>query len=453
MKPRAALGPFFPVIAAMLLVLIALTGCRSCLVIDHPYTSVAPGIWRGVLLLDASQITPNKKGEVLPGKENVTFDEVNAGELPFLFEVRYTNDTAFVVEIINGAERILVDDIQVFHDRATNKDTLIMAFTEYDNYIKAVFRENIMEGAWYVPSKGSYSVPFIAKHGQNHRFTPLHRPGNTDFSGKWEATFGLEEDEPYKAIGELSQKGDTLYGTFLTETGDYRYLEGNVLDNKWYLSCFDGAHAFLFTAKEMPDKSLSGGFQSGNHYTTTWEARRNADFELRDAESLTKVRPGSSDILSFRFPDTENRMVSLDDPAFRGKVKIVEIMGTWCPNCRDETQFLKEYYAQHKALGLEVIALSFERYTDADQALGAIRKYRDKMQVPYPILWAGSNKKEEAAKALPMIDPIMSYPTTLILDKQNRIRKIITGFNGPATSKYEADIKKFDTFVKTLLQE
>lgn len=439
--------------AIISLCILLITGCRSCFVIDNPYAVIAPGTWRGVLLLSNENMTPNSKGEVLEGKENIKFEEVVTDELPFLFDITYTDDTTFYVEIINGTERIRVDDISVLHDRATNKDTLFMRFTEYDNYIKAVFKENIMEGYWYVPSKGSYSIPFRAKNGESHRFSTIHKPVAADYSGKWEATFGLDEPEPYKAIGEFVQKGDTLYGTFLTETGDYRYLEGNVLGNKLYLSCFDGSHAFLFTAKEMPDKTLSGGFKSGNHYTTTWEAKRNPDFQLRDPTSLTTINKGFSNKMSFKFPNSKGKIISLDDPAYQQKVKIIQIMGTWCPNCRDETVFLKSYLEKNKSLGVEVLALSFERYQESAKALGVIQRYQDKLKVPYEILWAGSSDKEASSKALPMLNQIMSYPTTLILDKKNNIRKIITGFNGPATSLYEEDIKKFDTFVKSLLAE
>ena len=73
--------------------------------------------------------------------------------------------------------------------------------------------------------------------------------------------------------------------------------------------------------------------------------------------------------------------------------------------------------------------------------------------VPYEILWADSSDKEASSNVLPMLNQIMSYPNTIILDKKNNIRKIITGFNGPATSLYEEDIKKFDELLKFLIAD
>ena len=54
-------------------------------------------------------------------------------------------------------------------------------------------------------------------------------------------------------------------GTFLTETGDYRYLEGVVDGDSLKLSCFDGSHAFLFHAA-LDQDSFRGRFWSGTHW-------------------------------------------------------------------------------------------------------------------------------------------------------------------------------------------
>ena len=134
----------------------------------------------------------------------------------------------------------------------------------------------MIEGHFYDPGRSeNYAIRFKAKHGRDHRFTQLKKEPLFDISGKWETTFGIDKSEPYPAIGEFKQSGNKLTGTFLTETGDYRFLEGTVQANKMYLSVFDGSHAFLFEAKLMEDSTLIGSFRSGNHYKTLWEAKRN----------------------------------------------------------------------------------------------------------------------------------------------------------------------------------
>jgi thiol-disulfide isomerase/thioredoxin len=216
------------------------------------------------------------------------------------------------------------------------------------------------------------------------------------------------------------------------------------------LSCFDGSHAFLFEGKIQPDSTILGIFRSGTHYQTLWEAGKDPLFELSDPDSLTFLKEGYEE-LSFSFPDTEGNIISLEDERFEGKAKIIQIMGTWCPNCRDETQFLSDFARNDPTEDIQIVALSFEKYKEEEKALEAIRTYREKMQLPYPILYAGYYGQEESAKALPALDRIFSYPTLIFLDKDNRVRKIYTGYNGPATSKYDEFITDFQETVQSLL--
>ena len=426
----------------------------SCIVVNEPFTMLPPGPWRAVLKLDYKPISSNPSGEPLPEKMNISFEEVSAGELPFNFEVVYDSEDRFHIEIINGSERIIVDDITIGLDRRTAKDTVIINFPVYDSYIRAIYEEDILEGDWVVKNKGTdYSIPFVARQGQNHRFTQLKKAPVLDVSGKWEATFGIEDpDDEYKAIAEFEQEGNYLTGTFRTETGDYRFLQGTVQDNKLYLSCFDGSHAFLFEAKINEDSTLLGSFRSGKHYRTLWSAKRNDAFQLSEPDSLTYLKEGY-DAFSFEFENPAGKRISLEDEAYKGKVTIVQILGTWCPNCRDETVFLKEYLENNNSEDLTVIGLAFERYKDKNKANEAIRTYKKQLGLEYEIVHAGSYKKKEAIKALPMLNQIVSYPTMIFIDKFGKVRRIHTGFSGPATSTYEDFKADFDIFINELLNE
>ncbi len=416
------------------------------------YTGLAPGPWRAVLKLEPRPVTPNPKGEPLPEKLNMEFEEVTEGELPFVFEVTYENETDFYIEIINGEERIRVDDITMGRDIRTAKDTILIRFPVFDSYISAIVESNVMEGFWVVNYRENYSIPFVAYHGKNHRFTTLKKTPAADISGRWETTFESEGETPYKAIGAFVQQDNYLTGTFYTETGDYRFLEGTVQADKAYLSCFDGAHAYLFEAKIRPDQSMIGSFRSGSHYRAIWEARRNPDFQLADPDTLTRLLPGA-ETLSFSFPDADGKMVSLNDPKFEGKIKLVQIMGTWCPNCRDETRFILDYLDQNPDQDLAVVALAFERYRDEARSFQALRTYKEKMGVPYDVLLAGYHDKTEAGARLPALSQILSYPTLVILDKNNRVRRIHTGFSGPATEEYESFKASFQKTIEMLAAE
>lgn len=422
----------------------------GCITMDGKYSSIAPGSWRGVLHLSENTVTLNKKGEPLPEKLNFKFDEATNGELPFLFEVIYINDTAMRMTFINGEERIIVDskDIIVGHDRSTGRDTFRINFPLYASCLKGVFQERVMEGE-FVNDKG-VSTPFTARQGDNHRFTTLNKEPIANISGEWEATIGIFDSVPEKAIAEFEQKGNVLRGTFRTETGDYRYLDGEIQANKLYLSCFDGAHTYLFEGKIEKD-AIIGIFRASKTFETQWSAKRNTNFKLRSADSLTYLKAGAQQI-DFYFATVEGKKISLNAPEYVGKVRVLQIMGTWCPNCRDETNFLVEYLQKHNHKDLAVIGLAFER--NANLAAQQLPIYKTRLNVPYEIALAGtSNKKDEAAKALPMLNAIIGYPTMIIVDKKGKVRKIHTGFDGPATSKYNTFKQEFDDLIKKLLNE
>ena len=424
----------------------------SCLDVIQEFDGPAPGTWRGVLQLETDFVTNNKKGEPLPEKMNIKFDDINVTQLPFNFDVIYNDDESIHLKIFNGSEEILVDDIIIGRDRKTAKDTILINFPIYDSSIKAIYQGNIMQGDWIVHTKDDYRIPFKAYYGKGHRFTVNNKTPATDISGKWKVNF-TDNTDSYAGIGEFKQEGNHLTGTFRTETGDYRFLEGTIQNKKIYLSCFDGSHAFLFEGKLSEDNSeLRGAFKSGKHYTAFWEATKDDTHRLKDPNSLTYLKEGY-DELEFNFKDTEGNMVSLDDDVYTKRPKIIQIFGTWCPNCRDETNFLLEYLKDNPNPGFDIIGLGFERYKEEERSMKALRTYKEKLNIPYPLLYAGYYNKKVAAESLPMLNAIISYPTMIFLDKNNKVQKIHTGFNGPATSEYEAFKKEFASNIQNLLTE
>jgi thiol-disulfide isomerase/thioredoxin len=131
-------------------------------------------------------------------------------------------------------------------------------------------------------------------------------------------------------------------------------------------------------------------------------------------------------------------------------------MGTWCPNCLDETRYYTDYYNTNKNDNLAFVSLAFEYALTKEKAMAGITRLKEKIGVPYPILLAqyGSSDKKEANQKLPMLSNILSYPTTIFIDKMGAVRKIHTGFNGPATGeKYKAFVASFERFLGELLEE
>lgn len=408
----------------------------QCVSTNSEYTRVAPGMWRGVLELEKFQMPVSKKDTVM-----ILYDQFKPGELPFNFEVTYIDDERFYLEIINGTERIRLDSIQYGRDRSQARDTMNVWFPEYASYLHMEIRGGVMRGEWVVTSKGNYRIPFYAHAGRGYRFTNLTEKPLRDLSGAWATIFGVEKPkaEQELALGEFKQDGNHISGTFRTETGDYRFLEGTVQGRKFFLSCFDGAHAFLFSGSIQGD-SLQGEFRSGHQYQTLFTSWKDPSFDLGNADTLTKWNPNAP--ISFNAPNAQGETLVFPSPEFNPKIKIFTIMGTWCPNCRDEQLFLRDFLTENPDLAkdIRVVSFAFERFKDKDKANAQIRQYQQKLNIPFDIVYAGNADKTEAAQFFPALEHILAFPTLLILDQENKIRYVHTGFDGPATSKY-ADFK------------
>ena len=419
----------------------------ACLTIENKFSGLPPGTWRATL-----DVNPIVGGPPVAELEEQVFnyEDTPPNYLPFTFEVIYENEKDFYIEIINGTERIPVKDI-AFGRNKVLKDTFRIDFPIYESYITGIYNERVMQGEWVVTTRKNYAIPFVAKHGKDYRFSQLRETPAMDVSGTWAVQFE-DADGPYIGVGEFVQDGNELTGTFRTETGDYRYLEGTIQKNKLFLSVFDGAHAFLFEAKILEDQSLIGTFKSGKHYKATWAATKDANAKLGDPNSLTYLKEGYEDF-DFAFENEKGQLISLKDERYQDKVKLVQIFGTWCPNCKDETAFLVEYFTKHPSEDIEIIGLAFEKHKEKEKAQKTLKKYKERMNIGYELLIAGTSDKKEAAKSLPMLNHILSYPTLIFLDKQNKVRKIHTGFAGPATSKFEAFGVEFEETIRLLVEE
>mgnify|MGYP001793785542 CR=1 FL=1 len=364
-------------------------------------------------------------------------------ELPFVFQLSSDSIEVYEMEIQNGEERVVVNDIVV------EGDSLFVQMPFFEGYIKGSFTENEMKGE-FIKESLSRIVPFSAIRTDSPRFVDI-QTATIDVSGNWKTTFQPDMEDEYPAKGVFQQSGNQVLGTFMTTTGDYRYLEGVVSGDSLKLSTFDGAHAFLFTAK-VKDSVLEGIFYSGNHSVETFTAVKDEAFELPDSNTLTFLNPGY-DRFYFDFPDASGQQVTLDDSRFANKPVLVQIMGTWCPNCLDETKYYTNYIKNNPESDVEWVALAFEYAPTEEKAWKGIERLRKRLAIEYPILLAqfGTSNKVEAQKKLPMLNHVLSYPTTIYLNRNHEVVKIHTGFNGPATGeKYVKFQQEFETTLDSL---
>lgn len=458
---RGPLRPFFHPAAfvATLLVAASLTPRRAAPADRPPDRSAAPlpaGVWRA--WLDS------------PG-----------GELPFGLELQSAAG-ALQGFLLNAPERIPIARL------SWAAGELVLHLDPYDSTIAARLGadQTSLDGTWRKRKNATtwVELPFHARLGAARRFragaaTPT---AAAPLPERWRVQFASETDAAVAVISAAAQdKTDRtaaetapgtaaaasgeLTATFLTTTGDYRYLAGNRDGDRLRLSCFDGAHAFLFDARlqREPDAGkptpaaeglrLVGHFYSGDRWHDTFTAVADEKAQLDDAFAMSKVS-AQSELGTLRFPDVNGRSRALSDPAFAGKARIIEVFGTWCPNCNDEAAYLVELQKKYGPRGLSILGLAFELTGDLALDAAQVGRFAAFHHAEYPMLIAGVADKEKASRSLPLLDRVRAYPTTIFLHRDGRVRAVYTGFAGPATRAEHAELRRrFTALIEELLAE
>jgi len=350
---------------------------------------------------------------------------------------------------VNGEERVRVTDVTAAEGR------LDATMPGYENTLTAGIRGRKLQGEVSLLRAGGERqvLPFRAEAGQAWRFFEQPATDNADLGGRWAVTFTTDAGKKSSGVAEFTQAFERVTGTILTPSGDHRFLAGEVHGDELFLSRFDGASAYLYRAKVDEDGDLVGDFWSGMTSHQAFRAERNADAVL-DMSSVATALKDPAVTLEFTFPDLEDRPVSLSDPQFQGKVVIITLAGSWCPNCHDEAAFLAQLYRELRGEGLEIVSLMFEHFGDFAQAAAATRRFRDKFGIEYTTLIAGTSDKVDAASALPQLTGVFAYPTTIWVDRSGQVRKIHAGFSGPATGEHYTELtREFTEFTRQLLAE
>ena len=372
------------------------------------------------------------------------------GDLPFKLVVE-GEDKGFKATGYNGSEMVVFDRVTV-----DEKGKVTFTIEHYESTFTAMLDASgeRMEGTWTkVTGKDKKAkLPFHAEYDQPIRFVAKSVDKPVNLGGRWAVTFANGDDEPEDAVAEFVQKGSHLSGTFLTPTGDYRFLEGIVDGRDLLLSCFDGGHAFLFKATLNQSDQLEGHFYSRDSWHDTWTAVRDEDAALPDPYHMTTLKKGL-DHFSFRFPDLEGNPVSDKDADLEGKVLLITIFGSWCPNCNDEADMLAEFYRDYHKRGLEIVGLAFEMTDNTDRNRRVLKRFAERHGADYRILLAGTaTDKRKAAEALGNLNHVLSYPTSILIDRSGKVRSIHTGFTGPGTGQHYLDlVKRYRQRIEDLL--
>lgn len=353
------------------------------------------------------------------------------------------NDSIF---FHNGEEYIPSKVIQL------DSDSLHILLPAYQSVLKITISNNAeLQGSWSPPGKpDSLTMLFSGRwhSDKNEKILPLDRQS-------YQVTFSAKTENQYPAIGLFTRSQGQAYGTFLTETGDYRFLEGERNGDSLWLSCFDGIHLFLFNAQfSNTDSLISGTFHSGKNWFEPWVGTLNNEPQLNHPDSITRFMAKEGTLLEFEVMDRQGIRRFFNAEDWIGKVSIIQVMGSWCPNCLDESRYLQELITKLDSKEVQLIPVAFERKGNVAEQVNAIEHFENLLGSG-PITYIGGlASKTEASSVFNQLNNISSFPTTIFLDKKGVLRKIHTGFYGPGTGKYYERYKtSTEHFVRQLLSE
>jgi thiol-disulfide isomerase/thioredoxin len=386
--------------------------------------------------------------ELQPGIYRATLELPGGKVVPFGLDVA-REESGTVFYLVNGPERVRVPEVET----APGKFTARMP--GYENTLSGTVSGEELEGelALVHGDDRVLRLPFTARLGETWRFYPELLADNADMAGRWEVSYVNDAGRRASGVAVFDQRFAQVTGTVMLPASDQRYLAGEVYDEALRLSRFDGGAVLLYEAKLNASGELVGDFWSDRGGHQRFVARRNPDAGLDASAIATRLLDPEAGF-EFSFKDPDGQVVSSRDPRFAGKVLLVTLAGSWCPNSHDETAVLATLSRKYRARGLEVVTLMFEQHGDFTRAAAAVQRFRANYRIEYPTPIAGRMDRRAASQALPQLDAVHAYPTAIFIDRTGRVRKIHTGFAGPATGvEHELLVHEFEQVILQLLAE
>lgn len=361
--------------------------------------------------------------------------------IPFIIDFKLARGK-YTGTLHNGKEKIKLNGIQI-----KNKNVSIPLQTYEVSLEMEQPKEGRMIGLLVRHNKNpKVETPVLAVFNEKERFPEEKSKAAIDLNGRWAVSLTDESDKKDTGVLVFEQKGNNLNGSILTPTGDYRYIEGFVSGSEFEAASFDGVYNYLVKGTVDKDGKLVASILSNS--ITKIEGKKDPKAELPDAYKQTQVES-----INFTFPNLAGKNVSLSDKKFKNKPVIIQFFGSWCPNCLDEMNYLIPWYKENRNSGVEIVALSFERSLEKDEARKQLSKLQKKKKIPYTLLIAGYTSEDKPMEKVPGLKNFISFPTTVFLNKKHEVVKVHAGFTGPSTGEFYTKWKtEFNQTVNEILK-
>lgn len=363
---------------------------------------------------------------------------------------------------------------------------LVLNIEHYLTTITATLNNGKLEGDVVTQSRSANaSYGFEATRHVDSSETAANIP---NIAGSWEIPLPSPSSKGEKAFRLIvQQRGPEVAASILRVDGDTGAYSGTYKDGKWLLSHFDGSRPGVIQITPAQDGTLqvlqnpagaakaalhdgeTGSYQtasatvkaysedpSDSRYTPVLIAYRPEVARAKgfpqpgNYETHTTVRD-PNEKFTFNFPDVDGKLVSNDDPRFKGKVVLAIVTGTWCPNCHDEAQYLVQLDKKYRDKGLAIVALDFEE-PEQQASLERERAFVKQYDVKYTYLIAGA--PAEMWEKVPQAVNLNTWPATIFIGRDGLVKGIHSGFASPASGEFNHQLQEeFTAKIEQLLAE
>jgi len=349
--------------------------------------------------------------------------------------------------LFNGQDKVVASGASF------QNGSLVLNFDSYAAKLEAKLQDGALVGQYGPMLKKTY--PVTAHRHSSGQVESVIGAAPPSINGLWEVAVKSSKGEQAWRLIVQQKSASDVSAAILRVDGDTGALTGGYKGGKFVLSHFSGGRPALLILTPAADGTLAidmTDLHGKSQLTATRPdvARAKGLAPPTDPDHHTTVKDASQPF-QFSFPDLNGKIVSNTDARFQGKVVLVNVTGSWCPNCHDEAPFLAELYRKYRSQGLEVVALSFE---EEDQLANPtrLRAFMKEYGIDYTVLLGGTPDERDAKLTQPV--NLNSWPTTFFLGRDGRVRFIHAGFPGPASGElYRQAAHEFYSQVESLLAE
>lgn len=401
----------------------------------------------------------------LAGQWDAVLSTSNGTEIPFRLDIKGDGPTLQGV-FYNGFQPYDGTTSASFRD-----GKLVLNVEHYLTTVTAKLDNGKLVGD--VASQGRDAGAQYGFRATRHVDTPVAAAAAPSIAGTWIIpleTPSTKGEQAFRFVVE--QRGPEVAAAILRVDGDTGAYSGSYKDGKWVLSHFDGGRPGVIVVTPKADGTLeilqgarAAAAAGAGEYATNVSDGRAAPvltaYPAAVAQAKGLPQPANflthttvrdpNETFAFNFPDENGKLVSNEDPRFKGKVVVAVVTGTWCPNCHDEAQYLVQLDKKYRDQGLAIVALNFEEPEQQGQ-LNRMKAFIKQYGVKYTYLLAGA--PAEMWEKVPQLNNLNTWPATVFIGRDGKVKAVHSGFASPSAGEFHAQLKQeFTTRIEQLLAE